>query len=107
LESKFSKLLQLKRQMLDEKEVRPYCQQILNEKSKWSLSLCELKDNLQLKQILSRETRTESLVQSFHEFFIKAKVENFCKGINIIEQNMNSDINLFALSQTMKNLLLT
>jgi hypothetical protein len=60
---------------------RPTCEQILNERKLWALSLSELKEDL--NKFIVEEKPIE---ESFHHFFIKTKLNKV--GLNSKESSL-------------------
>ncbi len=93
IKQKTKKLVEMKEQMKsDDEDVRPDCQQILNEKHGWTLGFAALKDVNYFKEIIKEKSKTESLEECFHRFFVKKKFEIFYKSLSIVKQNIDKDI---------------
>ncbi len=74
LNNKLSKLFELTKEMLDlQKNNRPNCEQILNEKQFWSLSLNEIKDE---NELLNRFLKDKDFEKNFSLFFVKKKLNS-------------------------------
>ncbi len=80
IEQKYTKLLEIREKMLDDKKIRPDCEQLLNNRSDWYLSLNDLKDDKEFKKIIISRTKTNSLEECFHYFFIQQKHDFFVKS---------------------------
>jgi hypothetical protein len=74
LNNKLSKLFELTKEMLDlQKNNRPNCEQILNEKQFWSLSLNEIKDQ---NELLNRFLKDKNFEENFSVFFVEKKLNS-------------------------------
>jgi len=74
LNNKLSKLFELTKEMLDlQKNNRPNCEQILNEKQFWSLSLNEIKDQ---NELLNRFLKDKDFEENFSVFFVEKKLNS-------------------------------
>ncbi len=90
IKQKTSKLREIKNQMLSyEKSLRPDCQQILNESSEWVLSLNDMKNDNEFKQIITNKNKMQSLEKCFHSFFIQQKCDFFFKCLTVIKQSIH------------------
>jgi hypothetical protein len=59
----------------EDKSFRPDCQQILEEMSELDINLNILGENNEFKEIIGYKTKTKSLKECFHRFFIQQKVD--------------------------------
>jgi hypothetical protein len=73
----------------NEKSLRPNCEQILNESSHWILSLNEMINDNQFKQIITNKNKTQSLEECFHRFFIQQKFDYFFKCLTAVKQSIH------------------
>ncbi len=90
IEKKISNLHQLIDQMLSfDKSLRPDCQQLLLEKTKWYLSFTDLKDDKEFQRIISDKIKTKSLEECFHHFLIQQKVDFFFKSLTAVKQSID------------------
>jgi hypothetical protein len=58
--------------MIDRQELRPNCEEILNERNSWSLSINEIEKYVDLTQILNK---SDNIEDNFHSVFIKKKLD--------------------------------
>jgi hypothetical protein len=75
LKDKYKNIIQCRRDMVSEiKNLRPDCEQLLNNKSLWALDMNELKEVI-INEELNRLTITEiPIEQNFCKYFIKTKL---------------------------------
>jgi hypothetical protein len=93
----------MKEQMKSEnKNVRPDCQKILSEKHEWTLGFSDLKDVNYFKDIIKEKSKTESVEECFHRFFVKKKFEIFYKSLSIVKQNIDKDITNHEINELWK-----
>jgi hypothetical protein len=71
----------------NDQSLRPDCQQILNEKSEWILNLNELKDEIELQNIIRNKIKKQSLEECFHRYFIQQKFDFFFEGLTAAKQS--------------------
>lgn len=97
---KFEKLIALKKLMTkyEEVDLRPHCEEILNVKKDWYLGLHEFKEEINFRQILSKDTIIYSIDESFAKYFIRQKLEVLHKAFSVLKNNFSSAI-LLELQQ--------
>jgi hypothetical protein len=92
IKNKISKLNEKKVGMLSlDKNSRPNCQQVLAEKSEWYLSLDDLTDDKEFKEIISKRVGTHSLDECFHRYFILQKTEFMFKCLDSVKNTINDN----------------
>jgi hypothetical protein len=70
---KYSNVLELSEKMTTKNsELRPNCEKILNEKTLWALSLCDIENNEKFAEISNQSFGIE---ENFNSFFIRKKYE--------------------------------
>ncbi len=92
VEKKILNLHEFRDQMLSfDKSLRPDCQQLLLEKTKWYLSFTDLRDDKEFQRIISDKIKTQSLEECFHRFFIQQKINFFFKSLTAAKHNIDTE----------------
>ncbi len=63
--------------------LRPYCNEVLSKRSLWSLSLDDLKMEIEFKEFFSHINNLERIEECYHRYFVQQKLK-FC---DVVKEN--------------------